>query len=431
MPGSSGYYGPPLAATSNNLHPHIPANPHAPSASAYGGASTSSIPGGYPTLAGAIPGQTPLASGSNYPAQGTPATPQFRAPLPSGTVSEAVVASLPQYTEAEKRAWYGSLSQPQLTLYRTFASTIEARRRAAQGLPAMPLAEMPSAARQAGGAGAGAGAANATSGPSVLAQQVFKRAKPTVPGVKVFEFGFESEANEWEVEDEPEPGHEGSSAGAAGVNGNSGGDGGDGDIAMEGAQASSPTGTRTSTSQRRPPQQHRSIRLHNLRGVGTHALLVGPHTTRVSLSAYYSDFVVSAMPAAPNSGEAEASASTPGEGCGGNRNAQQMPQVVLRINGTPLPISAQTTIYEPLKRLSMADDVSSRLPGEETNGSDATAAAATSADGGKARGVRWTVDIPAAQPESTIQITLVRPAVGQPGAGSITEVSTIYVARQF
>jgi hypothetical protein len=156
----------------------------------------------------------------------------------------------------------------------------------------------------------------------------------------------------------------------------------------------------------------------------------------VTFSAYYSDFILNAISATTADGASS--------------NSQAIPQATLKLNG--IPVNGQTALYEPLKRLGVEDDVSSQLlPSDGSprgdagaNGADTVGAAGVESGTGsngnansngnstqKAKGVQWTVNIPEGQVESTLSIVLVRPAMGQPGAGSVTELSTIYVARQF
>ena len=399
LPSGSGYYGSPLASSSN-LHPHIPANPHAP-ASTFGTPGSNGGAGNlpYPTLSAS---QAHSSSSIDRPSAPSSApAPQFRAPLPHGHVSEPIVASLPSYTEAERRAWVASLTQAQLGLYRQYATAVDARKRVGAGQPAPPLADPPSAARPTNSAGV-----PATALPLPMQTYSGKRTRPGVPGIKCFEFGFEGEKSEWEGMMDDADEEEGAGRG-------------NGDVDMD-SNAKSPTPASRASKGRTTP---RSIRLHNLRGVGTHALLVGPSTTQLVISAYYSDFILSSLP----------SSSTEG-------SAGQSPQLTLKLNGSP--VNGQTTILEPLKRLGPEDDRSSSVPAGSpavANGTapadEAQAAAATDGSAGsqaqKPRGMRWTVDISPQAMESTLHVVLVRPAVGQPGAGSITEVNTIYVARQF
>jgi hypothetical protein len=251
---------------------------------------------------------------SPAPSRQTPTAPapaQYLPALPKGVVTEEVVASLNRYPLYEQQAWAQSLPPVSMQIYRQIQASNEARRRIAEGQ--------------------GVGSQTSTAPPPPLPQlaelpsagrpggmsKVPNRQAPPLPSIRCLDFAF-------------------SSSGAT----------------IENRQA---------------------IRLHNMRGVVSHAVVVGAKTTDVELTAYIAD-----PPKNTTSGEV-----APGQ-------LENVPEVSIRINGN----------QGHLPRFIFSGDQKDRPAG-----------------------MRWVVSVPSIRAETKIEITATKP-------GALAEISSIYINRQ-
>ena len=121
----------------------------------------------------------------------------------------------------------------------------------------------------------------------------------------------------------------------------------------------------------------KAIRLHNMRGVVTHAVVLGSDTSELELTAYIAD----AKPA------------TTADSTGATPNVDSMDivtEVSLRVNGNP-----------------------GSLPKFVHNPPEATRPA----------GMRWTINVPLGRNETKIEVVATKP-------GALAETSAIYISRQ-
>lgn len=132
-----------------------------------------------------------------------------------------------------------------------------------------------------------------------------------------------------------------------------------------------------------------AIRLHNMRGVVTHAVVLGSDTSELELTAYISDV--------PKSDSA--TAATPVEPL----EAATMPEVSLRVNG-----------------------LQGSLPKVIHSTTTTTAAGENGTAGGTGRptGMRWTISVPPSRAETKIEVVATKP-------GALAETSAIFVSRQY
>jgi len=242
----------------------------------------------------------------------TPVAPgQYLPALPKGVVTEEVVASLDRYPLYEQQAWAQSLPPVSMQIYRQIQAGNEARRRIAEGQ--------------------GVGATNTNNAlppPPALPQLAElpsagrpsgtnRRQPPPLPTIRCIDFAFNSVP-----------------------------------ASIESRQA---------------------IRLHNFRGVVTHAVLLGATTTDIELTAYITD-----PPKNTTNGEI-----APGQ-------LENIPEVSVRINGN----------QGNLPQFIFSGDQQDRPAG-----------------------MRWVVSVPVARAQSKIEIRATKP-------GALAETSSIYVYRQ-
>lgn len=256
--------------------------------------------------------------------QPMPAKPtQYLPALPKGVVTEEVVATLDRYPLYEQQAWASSLPPVSMQVYRQIQAGNEARRRIAEGQ----------------GVGAGSGASVPT--PSAAHNQplpqlaelpsagraggsaVPRRPAPPLPAIRCIDFAFSSTPSQ----------------------------------PMSAGQT----------------KDRQAIRLHNMRGVVTHAVVVGSETSEIELTAYIAD-----PPTRTTNGEM-----TPA-------HLEDVPEVSLRINGN----------QGNLPRFIFAGDQKD-----------------------KPAGMRWVVSVPAARADTKIEIRATKP-------GALAETSSIYINRQ-
>lgn len=121
------------------------------------------------------------------------------------------------------------------------------------------------------------------------------------------------------------------------------------------------------------PVNRQAIRLHNMRGVVTHAVVVGSQTSEIELTAYIAD-----PPTKTTNGELSPA------------HLEDVPEVSLRINGN------QGNIPRFI------------FSGDQKD---------------KPAGMRWTVTVPAARADTKIEIRATKP-------GALAETSSIYINRQ-
>jgi hypothetical protein len=246
------------------------------------------------------------------PTRQTPVAPgQYLPALPKGVVTEEVVASLDRYPLYEQQAWAQSLPPVSMQIYRQIQAGNEARRRIAEGQ------------------GVGATTTNSALPPPPPLPQLaelpsagrpggtMRRPPPPLPTIRCIDFAF----------------------------------------------TSSPTTI----------ESRQSIRLHNMRGVVTHAILVGATTTDIELTAYITD-----PPKNTTNGEI-----APGQ-------LENIPEVSVRINGN----------QGNLPRFIFSGDQQDRPAG-----------------------MRWVVSVPASRADSKIEIRATKP-------GALAETSSIYVYRK-
>jgi hypothetical protein len=225
-------------------------------------------------------------------------------------VTEEVVASLERYPLYEQQAWAASLPPVSMQIYRQIQAGNEARRRIAEGQ------------------GVGANTNTSLPAPPPLPQLAelpsagrpggaTRRPPPPLPTIRCIDFAF----------------------------------------------TSSPASI----------ESRQSIRLHNLRGVVTHAVLLGATTTDIELTAYITD-----PPKNTTNGEI-----APGQ-------LENIPEVSVRINGN----------QGNLPRFIFSGDQQDRPAG-----------------------MRWVVSVPANKSDSKIEIRATKP-------GALAETSSIYVYRQ-
>jgi hypothetical protein len=254
------------------------------------------------------------ASPSVEPVAATRQTPVAPGPylpaLPKGVVTEEVVASLDRYPLYEQQAWAQTLPPVSMQIYRQIQAGNEARRRIAEGQ----------------GVGAPTPSAAVPTPPSPQLAELpsagrpgatSRRPPPPIPTVLCIDFAF----------------------------------------------TSTPTIAET----------RQAIRLHNMRGVVTHAVLVGPSTTDIELTAYVSD-----PPRSTTNGEISP------------EHWKGTPEVAIRING----------VQGNLPKFIFSGDQQDRPAG-----------------------MRWIVSMPTSRAETKVEIRATKP-------GALAETISIYINRQ-
>ena len=236
--------------------------------------------------------------------------PSYLPPLPRGIVNEDVVASLSRYPAAEQSQWVNSLPPLGMQMYRQIVTTNESRKRGSF---------TPSSAQGVttnGGYGqlADPPSASRPGGISPLPN----RQAPPLPTVKHLDFAFST----------PDT----------------------------------------------PPERRQAIRLHNMRGVITHAVVLGSETTEVELSAYVVD--------------------TKSEEANGVKH--ESPEVSLKINGTIA--SVPKVLYDSSLNLTNGD---ARTP----------------------IGMKWTITVPSQKIDNKMEVVATKP-------GQATETTVIYMTKQ-
>lgn len=152
------------------------------------------------------------------------------------------------------------------------------------------------------------------------------------------------------------------------------------------------------------PEFRQAIRLFNLRGVVTHAVVVGSGTSEIELTAYINTPKASAQAAARESVAAKEAAAgaegaaTPSGSTAGTpgptglvASIEGVPEVSLRVNGNPGTLAK--FVY----------------PKGETE---------------KPHGMRWTISLPAGRLETKVEVVATKP-------GSMAETTAIFISRQF
>lgn len=277
--------------------------------------------------------QYPSANG--HPSGSTAPNHAHKPPLPAGICNEEVVARLPQYSSHDQQNWINTLTQAGLGQYRSIVATLEARRRTLAGLPPSPLAVPPSTGR------VGSNAVTANGSAVTLPFNLAYRSKPPQPLIKHLDFAFNA----------PVPVSEG-------------------------------TG-----------RERHAIRLHNLRGVVTHSLIIGGETSEVEITAYLSSDIPSDTAGTPNG---SAVSPTP--------PISTTPEVRLRVNGNPGSMGRY--VYA-----------------EGELGAESAALDGPDGPRGKPVGMRWTVPVAQTKMETRVDVVCV--------AGGRTEMCGVYVNRQF
>lgn len=235
--------------------------------------------------------------------------------LPKGVVTEEVVASLDRYPLYEQQAWAQTLPPVSMQVYRQIQAGNEARRRIAGGQ----------------GVGAGSSVPNPQPLPQLAelpssGRQGASRATrpaPPLPTIRCIDFAFTSSL--------------------------------------------APPPQTTSSANRQ------AIRLHNMRGVVSHAVVVGSQTSEIELTAYIAD-----PPTKTTNGELSPA------------HFEDIPEVSLRINGN----------QGNIPRFIFAGDQKD-----------------------KPAGMRWVVSVPTARADTKIEIRATKP-------GALAETSSIYINRQ-
>jgi hypothetical protein len=120
-----------------------------------------------------------------------------------------------------------------------------------------------------------------------------------------------------------------------------------------------------------------AIRLHNMRGVVTHAVVLASDTTELELTAYVAEPSQPDEPAAPDSNTVQA--------------LEIVPEVSLRVNGN------QGSLPKFV-----------HLPPEST----------------RPAGMRWTINVPPGRSDMKVEVIATKP-------GQMAETSAIYVSRQY
>nr|XP_018259645.1 uncharacterized protein I303_07713 [Kwoniella dejecticola CBS 10117]OBR81803.1 hypothetical protein I303_07713 [Kwoniella dejecticola CBS 10117] len=341
------------------------------------------IPASVPTQ-----GLTPYSPGPSRspqpPVQGIQGIQGHRAYLPAlppGVVTDEIVATLDRYPPYERQAWIQSLSPLAVNMYRTMLATNEARKR---GLAQPPVPQqqisyptpphsqsqsqpqqspLPSQQilQQASRASPAYPQAQQTPSNHQTSSQIqhpaqgqkpvprTERAKPPVPTIKYIDFTFSSAS----VPTEPD---------------------------------------KTSSASRQ------TIRLKNLRGLITHAIILNANTSEIELIAYIDDTPVSSSSSNGNDGD---KAITNGNGNGVPVPVPVLtPELSLRINGN----------QGSLPRFVYAGGR------QESTGKEG--------EGEKPKGMKWTLHVSTSKVESRIEIVATKP-------GALAETTTIFVSRQF
>lgn len=300
------------------------------------GPSTQSYPGSGQNGASTYP---PSINGrpSASPAPSRP----YIAPLPASIISEDIVARLPQYTQSEQQAWIASLTQSGLNQYRQIIATQEARRRNLAGQPPPPLCVPASIARTTSSSGGGnTSTANGHSNPSQPFNLSY-RTKPPQPLIKHLDFAFNA----------PVP------------------------LSLGGGR------------------ERHTIRLHNLRGVITHALIIGAETAEVEITAILSEQAQPELPA-PTNTIATSPLTQP---------MASMPDIRLKVNGNIGPSAKYVYSETDIGELMEPADI------------DYTK--------GKPVGLRWTVAVAHSRLETKLDISC--------SIAGRTEQCGIFVNRQY
>ena len=259
---------------------------------------------------------------SSYPyplPQSQPSTASYLPALPKGIVTEDIVASLPRYQPYEQNAWIQSLPPPAMAMYRQIVNINEARKRnsATPSTSALPTvnANTSKAHPQISDLPSAfrPGGINATLLPN--------RQAPPLPTIKYLDFAF--------------------------------------------------------TVPRLPGDRREAIRLHNMRGVITHAVVLAAETTELEITAYTADTSRKTTP------DSQASDTT-------------TPEVSLRFNN--ISAGPSKAVFESTRN------------GIE-NGLD------------KPVGQKWSISVPQHRGDSRIEVVAAQPGVA-------AETTVIYVNRQ-
>lgn len=136
-------------------------------------------------------------------------------------------------------------------------------------------------------------------------------------------------------------------------------------------------------------RERHTIRLHNLKGVITHALIIGAETGEIEITAYI------ASPPSP----ADSTSETP-------PTPSVTPEVSLRVNGNPGSLAK--VVYA-----------------EQAIGDEATTVDQQPVDRSRTKpvGMKWSVPIAHSRLETKLEVVSMR--------GGVTETCAVYITRQF
>mgnify|MGYP002718787137 CR=1 FL=1 len=303
---------------------------------------TGTTPSGMPSYPG-IPPSTSRDSGS----MSRPSTSHdggFLPALPKGVVTAEIVASLDRYPQYEQAAWASSLPPVGVQVYRQYLAANEAKKRGPVA-PSTP-SPYPHAAQASPSIQMPAALPTSTLAdlPSTArangATNLPDRLAPPLPVIKYLDFAF-------------------STAGAA--------------------------------------DRSSAIRLHNMRGVVTHAVVLGSETSELELTAYIAD-----PPKSPT-GSTDPTSTV--------EVLESIPEVSLRVNGN---VGSLPKFIHHLGSTE-AGGAGARL--------DGTAELAPGS-GKRPSGMRWTISVPPSRAETKIEVVATKP-------GALAETSAIFVSRQY
>ncbi|WWD20660.1 hypothetical protein CI109_105136 [Kwoniella shandongensis] len=296
-------------------------------------------PASYATAPG--PGPSAYPTGPSIPPTGP--TPYLPA-LPPGVVTEEVVASLDRYPLYEQQAWAQSLPPLAMQVYRQMLVANEARKQSMMA-PRLPPPQQPQRQPQPQAQQPQVTRPQAPTTPlpdprPSSAPPLPERPKPPSPTIKFLDFQFSSLGDSV------------------------------------------------------PLDHRRAIRLHNLRGVVTHCVILDSTTSEVELTAYIAD-----LPAPTST-----------------------PAIAASLNGTSNGVQQNGDGETPTSPPSVTTpEVSLRING---NQGSLPRFVFSEYDKQRPKGMRWTLQVPTSRMETKIEVVATKP-------GALAETSTIFVSRQY
>ncbi|KAK8850478.1 hypothetical protein IAR55_004396 [Kwoniella newhampshirensis] len=291
------------------------------------------------------PGASAYPVGPSIPSGGPS---PFLPALPPGVVTEELVASLDRYPLYEQQAWVQSLPPLALQVYRQILVTNEARKQnmMAPRLPPQPQTQPQPQSQAPFQQPRTPIPQPPSSGKPVGVPSAPPRPAPPIPTIKYLDFQFSSNGN--------------------------------------------------ITHALSKSDLHQGIRLHNMRGVVTHCVILDSSTSEVELTAYIAD-QSTPIPTPATHGEAN--------GTSNGMNGNEAPGL------TPSPTTPSVTTPEISLRI---NGNQGSLPRFVFDGQEKE----------RPKGMKWVLQVPTSRTETKIEVVATKP-------GALAETSTIFVSRQY